>query len=661
MSVELAQFATVMACLVAIATVIIPMAGAAYGWTRWMRFAATGMVMQFALLGFAFACLTMAFVTSDFSVKLVANNSHSLKPMLYKVTGVWGNHEGSLMLWVLILAFCGSLVASSNQGLPLVLKARVLAVQSLITSVFLVFLIATSNPFERLAIPPLDGNDLNPLLQDPGLAFHPPFLYLGYVGLSLTYSFAVAALIGGRVDAAWARWVRPWTLFAWVWLTVGIALGSWWAYYELGWGGWWFWDPVENASFMPWLAATALLHSAIVTERRNLLMNWTILLAILAFSFTLIGTFIVRSGVLTSVHAFANDPDRGIFILAILAVATCGGLILFALRSGGSKASQGFSVVSRESGLILNNLLLCVAAFVVFVGTIWPLVAELAWDRKLSVGPPFFDQAFTPFMVVLALVLPIGAAMPWKRGDLARSIARFRGWFAVALALGVLTWVIQSGGRMLGPVGVALSAWLILGALRELLLGTLRRDSTKAMPKVDLARLPRRVWGKTLAHAGLGITIFGISAITAWESTDIRLAQPGDNFSIANYEFRFTDIEQVVGPNYVSVMGTFDVARSGRLVATLNPEKRTYLVSGSQTTEAAIDTGLTRDLYVVLGDRRDDGSWVVRTYVKPFAIWIWAGAMLMALGGLVSLSDRRYRVGIGQRRTAGEEGKIVAA
>ena len=657
MSVEISQFAVLTAFLVAIATVVIPLVGASHGWTRWMRFAASGTILQFMLVGFAFAGLTAAFVTSDFSVKLVADHSHSLKPLLYKVTGVWGNHEGSLLLWVLTLVFCGTLVALFDHRLPLELKARVLAVQSLITAAFLGFLILTSNPFKRLSVPPLDGNDLNPLLQDPGLAFHPPFLYLGYVGLSVTYSFAIAALIGGRVDAAWARRVRPWTLFAWIWLTIGIALGSWWAYYELGWGGWWFWDPVENASFMPWLAATALLHSAIVTEKRDLLKNWTILLAILAFSLTLIGTFIVRSGVLTSVHAFADDPDRGIFILAILTVATCGGFTLFALRSGITGGSTGFSTFSRESSLILNNLLLCAAAFVVFVGTIWPLVAELVWDRKLSVGPPFFDQAFTPFMVVLATVLPLGASLPWKRGNLRRSVRRLRGVLALSLSLGLLVWVIQSGGRMLAPVGAALAAWLVMGAAQELLVGN--RIPARVVSSLRLKRNPRRVWGKSLAHAGLGITLFGISAITAWEAVDIRLAKPGDSFSVANYEFRFTEVRQEVGPNYVSVAGVFDVSRSGLPVTSLAPEKRTYLVSGSQTTEAAIDVGFSRDLYLVLGERRDGGSWVVRTYVKPFAAWIWAGAAIMALGGLLSLSDRRLRVGIGRRRGIGNSAEVA--
>ena len=657
---ELSQLATLTAFFVACATVVIPLLGARHGWTRWMRFASSGMILQFMLIGFAFAGLTAAFVSSDFSVKLVADHSHSLKPLLYKVTGVWGNHEGSLLLWVLTLVFCGSLVALFDHGLPLDLKARVLAVQSLITAAFLGFLILTSNPFGRLLAPPLDGNDLNPLLQDPGLAFHPPFLYLGYVGLSLTYSFAIAALIGGRVDAAWARWVRPWTLFAWVWLTIGIALGSWWAYYELGWGGWWFWDPVENASFMPWLAATALLHSAIVTEKRNLLMNWTILLAILAFSLTLIGTFIVRSGVLTSVHAFADDPHRGIFILAILTVATCGGFTLFALRSGATGGSTGFSTFSRESSLILNNLLLCAAAFVVFVGTIWPLVAELVWERKLSVGPPFFDQAFTPFMVVLAAVLPLGASLPWKRGNLRNSMKRLRGVLALSLSLGSLVWVVQSDGRMLAPVGVALAAWLIMSSARELLIGVRIRTPARVFSSLRLNRHPRRVWGKSLAHAGLGVTLFGISAITAWESVDIRLAEPGDTFDVANYEFHFRDVRQEVGPNYVSVAGVFDVSRSGSPVTSLAPEKRTYLVSGSQTTEAAIDVGFSRDLYLVLGERRDGGSWVVRTYVKPFAVWIWAGAAIMALGGLLSLSDRRLRVGIGRHRSSKNSQEIAA-
>ena len=422
MFIELGHFTLILALLVAVVQTVMPLVGAHKGWRGWMAVAEPAATVQFFLLGFSFAALTYAFVTSDFSLRLVVANSHTAKPMLYKISGVWGNHEGSMLLWCVILAFFGALAAWFGGNLPDRLRARVLGVQASVGVAFLTFLIFTSNPFERLEFPPLNGQDLNPLLQDPGLAFHPPFLYIGYVGLSMSFSFAVAALIEGRVDAAWGRWVRPWTLLAWLNLTIGIALGSWWAYYELGWGGFWFWDPVENASFMPWLIAAALLHSAIVVEKREALKSWTILLAILAFGFSLIGAFIVRSGVLTSVHAFANDPERGVYLLLITAFFMGGALTLYAARAGQLQAKGVFSLVSRESALVANNVLLAVATFVVFLGTIWPLVAELLWDRKLSVGSPFFDAAFTPFMMALAIILPIGSMLPWKRAKLANTI-----------------------------------------------------------------------------------------------------------------------------------------------------------------------------------------------------------------------------------------------
>lgn len=426
----------------------------------------------------------------------------------------------------------------------------------------------------RLANPPLDGADLNPLLQDPGLAFHPPFLYLGYVGLSMSFSFAVAALIEGRVDVAWARWVRPWTLLAWVTLSIGIGLGSWWAYYELGWGGWWFWDPVENASFMPWLIAAALLHSAIVVEKRDALKSWTILLAILAFSFSLIGTFIVRSGVITSVHAFANDPERGVFILAILTVAIGGALTLYAARAGQMKTGAVFSFFSRESGLVINNLLLVVATGVVFFGTIWPLLAELISGRKLSVGAPFFDAAFTPFMVVLCMLLPIGAILPWKRAHVGKSIKHLRGALALSVALGVLVWSLQTGGRMLAPFGLALAAWLVMGAILDLLIRA--RYTTASLPEVlrRLRNLPRSDWGKAVAHAGLGFMVFGIAAITAWEQEDIRTAAIGDRYTLGQYEFVFNAVENTKGPNYTAQVGSISVSKNGNAVGVLTPEKR---------------------------------------------------------------------------------------
>jgi len=644
MTAELGHFALILALIVAIMQVFVPMIGAQKGWSDWMRFASPAALMQFLLVAFAFAMLTVAFVTSDFSVRLVAANSHSDKPMLYKVTGVWANHEGSMLLWIAILTLFGATIAVWGKGLPPSLKARVLSVQAMIGAAFLGFILFTSNPFLRLAQPPVDGNGLNPLLQDPGLAFHPPFLYLGYVGLSMAFSFAVAALIEGRVDAAWARWVRPWTLAAWIFLTIGIGLGSWWAYYELGWGGWWFWDPVENASFMPWLFATALLHSAIVVEKRDALKSWTVLLAILAFSFSLIGTFIVRSGVITSVHAFANDPERGVFILAILAVAIGGALTLYAMRAGQLRSTAVFGFVSRESGLVLNNLLLTVAAAVVFVGTIWPLVAEMINGSKVSVGAPFFNLAFTPFMVVLAMVLPIGAVLPWKRGKLGKAMKPLWGMMALSVALGALVWSLQTGGRMLAPVGITLATWIILGAIADVA-GRVKFGKASMAEVLRRARnLPRADWGKTVGHIGFAFTVFGISAITAWEVEDIRTLKIGESFPLQAYEIRLDAVEGFEGPNYAGQRGVFTLSKDGAEVAKMYPEKRFYTVQSMPTTEAAIDQNLLRDVYVVLGDKQDDGSWAVRSYVKPFTNWIWIGVLVLAIGGLLSMTDRRYRV-----------------
>ncbi|MFD1343615.1 heme lyase CcmF/NrfE family subunit [Litorisediminicola beolgyonensis] len=643
---ELGHFALILAFLVALVQMTVPLVGAQKRWPGWMAVAEPAATAQFLLVAISFAALVHAFVVSDFSLRLVVLNSHSAKPLLYKISGTWGNHEGSMLLWVLILALFGAMAAWFGGNLPPSLRARVLAVQASVAVAFYAFILWTSNPFIRLATPPFDGQDLNPLLQDPGLAFHPPFLYLGYVGLSICFSFAVAALIEGRVDAAWGRWVRPWTLASWAFLTIGIGLGSWWAYYELGWGGFWFWDPVENASFMPWLFAAALLHSAIVVEKREALKSWTILLAILAFGFSLIGTFIVRSGVLTSVHAFANDPERGVFILGILVLFTGGALTLYAARANAMQAKGVFGLVSRESALVLNNILLAVSSLVVFVGTIWPLVAEMVLGRKLSVGPPFFNMAFTPFMLVLGLILPLGAMLAWKRGRIGRTARTLVPAFVLALALAALVWAMQTGRSAMGPVGVFLGAWLVAGAATDLWTRTGRSGASR------LLRLPRADWGKAVAHAGLGITMLGVAGLTAWQEEDIRVAQIGERFEVGGFELELLDVSRVEGPNYFSTMGEVALRQGGDEIARLYPEKRNYPVARMPTTEAAIDYRVMRDVYVVIGDAQDGGGWVVRTYIKPLANWIWAGCLLMALGGGLSLSDRRFRVAAGAKKTS---------
>ena len=642
---ELAHFSLNIAFGFAIFGTIIPLVGATMQRSSWMQLAPIFSTLQFLLVAFAFGALTLAFVGSDFSLRIVVLNSHTLKPILYKIAGVWGNHEGSLLLWILILTLFAASAAFFGKTLPQSLLARVLGVQSSITAAFLAFVLFTSNPFVRVQFPPFNGQGLNPLLQDPGLAFHPPFLYLGYVGLSITFSFAVAALLEGKVDAAWGRWVRPWTLAAWIFLTIGIGLGSWWAYYELGWGGFWFWDPVENASLMPWLISAALLHSAIVVEKRDALKAWTILLAILAFGFSLIGTFIVRSGVLTSVHAFANDPERGVFILVILGVFFGGALFLFALRASAMESKGLFSTVSRESALIANNLLLAVSCFIVFVGTVWPLLAELITDRKLSVGPPFFNIAFTPFMVALAIILPIGSTLPWKRAKWAHL---YRLWpiALFCLACTSLTWAVQTGRSLIGPVGIGLGVWLVIGVIIELY----QRTGSGHGKWRRLLRLPLADWGKATAHAGLGIIIFGVAGITAWQTEDIRVMAIGESVKISGFTITLNNVEELRGPNYLTTMANIKLARGGRILAILHPERRYYPVADMPTTEAGIDSGFWRDVYIVVGDAQPEGGYAVRTFVKPLANWIWTGAIIMALGGLLSLFDRRYRVASATRR-----------
>ena len=646
---EIGHYALVLALVVALVQGTLPLLGAGRGRAGWMAVAAPAAVAQLALVATAFLALTWAYLVSDFSVVNVAENSHTAKPLLYKLTGVWGNHEGSLLLWMLILTLFGAAVALFGGNLPPSLRARVLAVQALIGVGFLLFILLTSNAFARLAPAPLEGRGLNPLLQDPGLAFHPPFLYLGYVGFSMAFSFAIAALIEGRVDPAWARWVRPWTLAAWCFLTIGIALGSWWAYYELGWGGWWFWDPVENASFMPWLAGTALLHCAIVVEKRDALKSWTILLAILTFALSLLGTFLVRSGVLTSVHAFATDPARGVFILAFLVLVVGGALALFAARAPALRGAGLFAPISREGALVLNNLLLTTACATVLLGTMYPLFLDALTGAKVSVGPPYFNATFGPLMVPLIAAMAVGPLLPWKRADAIGALARLKAAFAVA-AIVVLAVVAVSGGPVLAALGLGLAAWLIAGAAAELAerVRLFRAGAVESWRRAR--RLPRSAYGMSLAHGGLGLVIMGIVASSAWEVERLRIMRAGDTVELAGYEVAFLGTRHVAGPNYSAVRGTYEVRRDGRLVARMEPETRDYPTPPMQTSEAAIRPTPVADLYVAIGDPGPSGGWATRLYHKPLVHWIWFGTLVMAAGGMVSLTDRRHRVGAPARR-----------
>ncbi len=648
---ELGHFALTLALMLALAQAIAPLIGAARGEARLMAVARPAALGQLIFLLIAFAALTYSFVVSDFSLSVVATNSHTAKPMLYKIAGVWGNHEGSLLLWVVILALFGAAVALFGGNLPQALQARVLSVQAMIAVGFLLFTLLTSNPFARLIPPPLEGNGLNPLLQDPGLAFHPPFLYLGYVGFSMAFSFAVAALIEGRVDAAWARWVRPWTLAAWCFLTIGIAMGSWWAYYELGWGGWWFWDPVENASFMPWLAGTALLHSAIVVERRDALKSWTILLAILTFSLSLLGTFIVRSGVLTSVHAFATDPARGVYILAFLCLVVGGSLMLYAVRAPVMKGGGLFAPISREAALVLNNWLLATACATVLLGTLYPLFVDAisGGETKLTVGPPYYNATFAPLMIPLLLLMPLGPLMAWKRGDLPGVLARLRFAFGLAVMGTLAAWYVMRGGPVLAAFGIGLGVWMIGGALTD---GAERVKLFRASARISWERakgVPRASWGAMMAHGGMGIVVLGITASTAWTTEKITLMRPGESVTVGAYTYRFDGAEQAPGPNYMALRGHFEVTRNGEHFVSLSPESRTYPTPPMDTTEAAIYPTLAGDLFAVIGDPLGENQWSTRLYFRPLQAWIWAGVILMALGGAISLSDRRHRVGAPRR------------
>jgi len=650
---EIGHFALVLALCVALVQAVVPLVGAKRGLTNWMAVAGPASALQFLFIVMAFGALMHAYVTSDFSLVNVASNSHTEKPMLYKVAGVWGNHEGSLLLWVTILAVFGFAVTLFGGNLPPGLKSRALAVQAMIAVGFLSFILLTSNPFARLDPPPMDGNGLNPILQDPGLAFHPPMLYLGYVGFSMAFSFAIAALLEGRVDAAWARWVRPWTLAAWIFLTCGIVLGSWWAYYTLGWGGWWYWDPVENASFMPWLAGTALLHSAVVVEKRDALKSWTILLAIVAFGFSLLGTFLVRSGVLTSVHAFATDPARGAFVLLLLVLAVGGSLTLYALRAPAMKMGGLFSPISREGSLLLNNVLMATGAATVLLGTLYPLIADALNLGKVSVGPPFFNAVFLPLMVPMVVVMAVAPMLSWKRGDVAGILGRLKLVAGLTLAVALLVWFLQGGSA--GPWwsigGFALATWLGLGTLTDFA-QRIRLFADPAGVPVRLRLLPNSAWGMILAHFGLAVFIVGLTASSAWTTEHIQTQQIGESVDVAGYSVTLTGVETVPGPNYSASRATFEIAKGGSVIAHMQPEKRTYRMPPRPTTTAAIRSGITGDLYVVIGDADPKGGYVTRLYFNPCIPWLWAGGALLVLGGLVSLSDRRHRIGAPARAAA---------
>ena len=643
---EIGSFALVLALLVALVQGGLPLIGAQRGIPAWIALARPASSMLFLLIAVAFGCLTASFINNDFSVVYVAQHSNSRLPLEYRISGVWGGHEGSLLLWVLMLSLWSLAVAAFSRSLPDDMVARVQGVLGLVAAGFILFILLTSSPFERLLPGAEDGRDLNPLLQDPGLIFHPPMLYMGYVGFSVAFAFAIAALLSGRLDAAWARWSRPWTTAAWIFLTLGIGLGSIWAYYELGWGGWWFWDPVENASFLPWLVGTALIHSLAVTEKRGSFKNWTVLLAIGAFSLSLLGTFLVRSGVLSSVHAFASDPKRGIFILVFLAVVVGASLTLFAWRAPKVSLGGAFALMSRETLLLINNVLLLSAAGAVLLGTLYPLVIDALNLGKLSVGPPYFNAVFTPLMVPLLFLMAVGPVARWKHTSLAEIARPLRWAFGIAVAAGVSIPFFYGGWSGSVALGMGLAIWIVGASVLQILART-----RSGLP-------PRAFWGMHLAHMGVAVTVVGIVMVTQYESErDVRMA-PGDTVKTGGYQIRFLGVEGISGPNYNAARGNLELLKDGQLVMPLHPEKRKYLSSAMPMTEAFIDPGLTRDIYVSLGDPLEggDGAWSVRVYYKPFVSWIWGGAVLMALGGLLAASDRRYRL----KSTAARAGKLAA-
>jgi len=640
---ELGQFALILAFVVALAQSVLTLVGLKLGDPVIHAYSRAGALTQFVLLAAAFACLTVLFAMSDFSALVVAENSHTDKPLIYKLTGVWGNHEGSMLLWALILAAYTAALALAAKPVEARLISLTFSVQSLITAAFTAFLIFTSNPFARLFPAPQNGQDLNPLLQDPGLASHPPMLYAGYVGFSITFAFAVAALIEGRVDARWARIVRPWALTAWSFLTIGIALGASWAYYELGWGGWWAWDPVENASLMPWLAGTAFIHSLRVMEKRDTLKAWTILLALFTFSLSLAGTFLVRSGVITSVHAFAVDPTRGVFILGILVAVIGGSLVLFALRAGHLRPTGVFSVVSRESTLLVNNLFIGAACFLVFFGTFYPLFVTTVSDETITVGAPFYNSTFNPLMGVLFILVPISGMLAWKRGKLDRIVRLLTPAAIAALAAALLAFWIADRTRIAGALGTGLAVWIALGVLTDL---TQRIKLFNQPLGASLSRarnLPLGIWGMIVAHFGLAVTVFAITGVSAWKQEASAFLMPGQSMRMGGYTLTLEDVRREDGANYITEIGEFSAARGQRDMGQLLAERRYYQVRQMSTTESAIRTRATGDLYVTIGEPVADRGWPVHAYVYPFAMWLWIGSAILALGGFLSIADRGRR------------------
>ena len=657
---ELGHFLLWIALGVAAVLGTLPLAGAAKHRRDWMALARPSARILFGLVALAFVCLALAFVGNDFSVLYVATNSNRSLPVYYRFAAVWGGHEGSILLWLLMLTVWTLAVATFSKHLPEKVSSRILAVMGWLSFGFLLFLLVTSNPFDRLLPAPADGRDLNPLLQDPGMVIHPPMLYMGYVGLSVAFSFAVAALIGGNLDAQWARWTRPWTTAAWIFLTIGIALGSGWAYYELGWGGWWFWDPVENASFMPWLVATALIHSLAVTEKRNSFKNWTVLLAILAFSLSLLGTFLVRSGVLSSVHAFATDPRRGLFILAFLVIVIGASLTLYAWRAPTVGLGARFGLLSRESLLLGNNVLLVVACGAVLLGTLYPLALDALGLGKISVGPPYFDTVFVPLLAPAIFLMGVGPLARWKQAELPDLAARLEWAAGAAVVAALVTAWLKGGIGVVGVLGLLMAFWIIAALVTDLVERLRPAGGLRTSVLHRARQIPRATAGMMLAHFGIAVFIFGVTFVKTGEvERDVKM-QVGDTTEIRGMVFTFRGVQQTFGPNYRAAQGRIDVTENGKPIVTLRPEKRFYPVSQSTMTEAAIDTGLTRDLYVSLGEPVEGTAWIVRVYLKPFVDWIWGGCLLMALGGLLAASDRRYRARVRQPAGAGTTGTAAA-